>query len=485
VDPDALNRLLTWLPYFAVVAAFIGGLAALLSWVMGRAAAGEALRTAQALNDVMTATALRRDRRETLARILDVVRQSLSATSGTLHLAPGPESMELELLSAVGVARLDLLQRVPADDPLWQTAAHQVAVAPVPPDSRWAGLTGGRPGALAMVALHGGRAPGALTLCWPDRQSASAAAGPLARIGAYVDQVLGEFYALAQQAEAVRDFNEAQATQVELTQAAAHDMGNLLTAPIYFFSLVRDRVPPELSTMGETARNQLLLASQMLTDFVSPDRPLEPAIVSVDDLVGVAAAMGSDKLSAGTKSIRVDAPVGLPNLLGERLAILRVLDNLICNAIRHNADVPDLQVLLSVRAVGDDVQFSVHDSGRGIPPEAQSRLFHFGVGLDPRVKGHGIGLWYCRKLIEAHGGRIWVESEPGLGATFVFTIPIATEARIAQHLAADSGGPGELQPAVPVPSNGETAGAATPAVSRSSAPKGWPKMRWSRPDQEG
>ena len=63
MDPDVTNQLLTWLPSFAVAALFVGGLAALLSWVLGRAAAGEALKSAQAVNEVMTATALRRDRR--------------------------------------------------------------------------------------------------------------------------------------------------------------------------------------------------------------------------------------------------------------------------------------------------------------------------------------------------------------------------------------------------------------------------------------
>jgi signal transduction histidine kinase len=67
----------------------------------------------------------------------------------------------------------------------------------------------------------------------------------------------------------------------------------------------------------------------------------------------------------------------------------------------------------------------VSDQGPGITREDQSRLFRSFQRLDPTIKGIGLGLRVCQILVEAHGGRIWVQSEPGKGSTFFFTLPLA------------------------------------------------------------
>ena len=70
------------------------------------------------------------------------------------------------------------------------------------------------------------------------------------------------------------------------------------------------------------------------------------------------------------------------------------------------------------------VQVSVHDTGAGIPPETQAQLFQKFVTGTHRARGSGLGLAFCRLTIEAHGGRIWVESEIGKGSAFIFEIPL-------------------------------------------------------------
>lgn len=74
------------------------------------------------------------------------------------------------------------------------------------------------------------------------------------------------------------------------------------------------------------------------------------------------------------------------------------------------------------------IEFEVGDTGQGISTEAQAHLFEFGFRADSmgRVHGQGIGLWSCRRIVEGHGGQIWVASAPGQGARFFFTLPIAT-----------------------------------------------------------
>ena len=494
MDPDLVSRFLDLLPNLAVVAIFVALLAGFLTWVLGRAMGSESMKTASAVNAVVTGTALRRDRRQTLARILEISRESLEADSGTLLLAPAHG--RLELVSAVGVRRLDLLANVSSEDEVVVKAGQQVLLASVT-GLPWAALSDGRPATLAVIALHGGRASGVLVLCWGSRRSAAAASNALRQIGAYTDQVLGEFDALAEQARSIGLINETLATQVMLVRASAHDMRNKLSAARGFFGLLQGTtLDSSLQTMGEGVERELLLLYQMLDDFTTPDRPLEPQEVAVDDIVRVAAVMGNDSVSDGDGVFLLDAPAGLPSVWGERLGILRVLDNLIRNATRHNNRVRRLEITLTVRAVGDYVQFSVGDTGVGISAEGQARLFGFGVRLNPGKGSHGIGLWSCRRLVEAHGGRIWVESMPGRGATFAFTIPIVTEARVRQARNAAAPDPRPvlvppvLQPArPPAPTPRPGLPLAIPAPDSALAPT-WPTVRlrtaedWVRDDDE-
>ena len=71
------------------------------------------------------------------------------------------------------------------------------------------------------------------------------------------------------------------------------------------------------------------------------------------------------------------------------------------------------------------VQVTVSDSGPGLPPEVRANLFQKFVTGQHRERGSGLGLAYCRLAVEAHGGRIWAGSEPGRGAVFHFTLPLA------------------------------------------------------------
>jgi signal transduction histidine kinase len=108
--------------------------------------------------------------------------------------------------------------------------------------------------------------------------------------------------------------------------------------------------------------------------------------------------------------------------------IQRVLDNLIGNALRHTP--PGGQVTLEVHSMGDKVQVEVADTGDGIAPNDLPHIFEsFFRGEKSRsrddqgLRGVGLGLAIAKGLVEAHGGRIWVKSEPGHGSTFAFTLP--------------------------------------------------------------
>ena len=114
----------------------------------------------------------------------------------------------------------------------------------------------------------------------------------------------------------------------------------------------------------------------------------------------------------------------LPTVMGDEIQLGQLLQNLINNAIKfRNEKLPSVHV--SAEQKGKEWTFSVSDNGIGIDPEYVDRIFVIFQRLHSveEYQGTGIGLSVCRRIVERHGGRIWVESQPGNGSTFYFTIP--------------------------------------------------------------
>lgn len=124
-------------------------------------------------------------------------------------------------------------------------------------------------------------------------------------------------------------------------------------------------------------------------------------------------------------SIRVDIPEALPQVNADPNKVTWVLNNLIANAVRYAEEGDDVQI--QADEVGGTVHVSVRDEGAGIPYEYQSKIFDkfVQVDSDQATGGTGLGLAIAQEIIHAHGGRIWVDSTPGAGSTFTFTLPVA------------------------------------------------------------
>jgi len=124
-----------------------------------------------------------------------------------------------------------------------------------------------------------------------------------------------------------------------------------------------------------------------------------------------------------------EVPADLPPAWADPLRVERILYNLVDNAVKYSPEGGEVRVI--ARQNGGFLTIGIKDHGPGISADDQARLFQsferLGASVKGAIQGTGLGLRVCRILVEAHGGRIWVESEIGKGSTFVFTLPAARE----------------------------------------------------------
>jgi PAS domain S-box-containing protein len=182
-----------------------------------------------------------------------------------------------------------------------------------------------------------------------------------------------------------------------------------------------------LSTVNEQAERLARLVDDLLqvSRIDSKRVRVEWTEVAVDDVVQD--LMGQFHSKWGARRILIDAEPDLPPVRADRSKLEEVLINLIDNAIKYSPDGTPVRV--TARAVGDEVEIDVEDRGFGIAPEDVAQLFQkFQRITTPATRdigGTGLGLYIVKGLVEAHGGRVWVESIPGAGSTFAFTVPRA------------------------------------------------------------
>ncbi len=117
----------------------------------------------------------------------------------------------------------------------------------------------------------------------------------------------------------------------------------------------------------------------------------------------------------------------LPALYADGGRMRQVFANLIENAVKFRSEERAPRIEVGCQQQGDYYRFHVADNGIGIAPQYHERIFALFQQLDAQVEGVGMGLALVRKIVEHHGGRVWVESEPEKGSTFYFTVPVAGE----------------------------------------------------------
>jgi len=146
--------------------------------------------------------------------------------------------------------------------------------------------------------------------------------------------------------------------------------------------------------------------------------------VPFTQIVEEAISLTHGQLTAG--NIQVEIDTSLPIVHGDHPRLVEVLQNLIDNAAKFTVNQPHPQIQIGMHTDNDKKVFFVKDNGIGIDPSYHEKIFGLFDKLDPKSDGTGVGLALVKRIIEVHGGRIWVESEgKGKGSTFYFTLPIA------------------------------------------------------------
>jgi len=235
----------------------------------------------------------------------------------------------------------------------------------------------------------------------------------------------------AEHEKAIKELETKNAELERFTYTVSHDLKSPLITISGFLGLLEadaksgntEKFKGDLQRINEaTGRMQRLLNE--LLELSRIGRITNPASnTPFAKIVEDALTLTRGRLMAG--SIQVDVEKDLPIVSGDRPRLVEVLQNLIDNAAKFMGDQPAPRIEIGTRKEGGQQVFFVKDNGIGINPSYHERIFGLFDKLDPRSEGTGVGLALTKRIIEVHGGRIWLESQgKDKGSMFCFTLPI-------------------------------------------------------------
>src|SRR5439155_5937788 len=235
---------------------------------------------------------------------------------------------------------------------------------------------------------------------------------------------------------AVRDASDdplAGLTADELLRVLGHEIGNLVTIVSGYGQMLRDHWEflADDRRLDIVARmNRQVDQLRVLIDNFQHLRWLTvtnhdlSALAPTTDISDLLNALADDLVPlADDHPLEIEVEDALLRVVAARASLQHVLMNLVVNATKFSP--PEAPIAIDVRRDGDDVSISVTDHGVGIPPDKRDRIFEKFVRLQDGGVGVGLGLFICRALVEAMGGRIWAGEGPDGGARMTFTLPVA------------------------------------------------------------
>ena len=244
--------------------------------------------------------------------------------------------------------------------------------------------------------------------------------------------------------KAVEAANTAVAARDEVMGIVAHDLRTPLGALMMRAALIRNatdlgKIRQHADWIENTVNRMEYLIRTML-DLATIDAgrlTVIPSACGVDELVHHAVGLFEPLATGKHVTLEIEAEETELAIHADRERVLQVLSNLLGNALKFTPR--DGRITVAVRRDGEDVRFGVLDTGAGISRERLAHVFErfWTEGAGATKKGTGLGLFIAKGIVVAHGGRMWAESEPGKGARFYFTLPLAVAPRmpIARSLA--------------------------------------------------
>jgi two-component system, sensor histidine kinase and response regulator len=229
-----------------------------------------------------------------------------------------------------------------------------------------------------------------------------------------------------------KELKDLEKTKENLTQMIIHDLKNPLTGIKANLEIVGMEELNDTQECLEAAQRSSDLLYNMIQDLLDISKLEEEKLnlilesVTMPDLADAARSEVEAPANAEDKEIKLDIPEGLPAINMDRQLIYRVISNLLLNAIKHTGRGGVITLRAGIQ--GDVIQIDVADTGHGIPQDYLEAIFEkFGQVESRSRTGTGLGLTFCKMAVEAHGGKIWVESVEGEGSTFSFTLPLESK----------------------------------------------------------
>jgi len=223
--------------------------------------------------------------------------------------------------------------------------------------------------------------------------------------------------------------------KTNLMSILSHDVKSPLHGIHGFAELMQETAPSDPT---------LLQATQIIMGNV------RRIVAIIDDTMAVSRIEGGEiTLNAGPLSIeslideqtaahahqcpiQKEIPADLPPVMGDKLRVMEILENLVSNSIKYTRQGNSITIAARLAEDGKKVHITVSDQGMGIPKEELPKLFsrYYRIRNDQTrsIEGTGLGLYIVKLLVEAHGGQVWAESQPGEGSQFQFTLPTAVSA---------------------------------------------------------
>jgi PAS domain S-box-containing protein len=223
-----------------------------------------------------------------------------------------------------------------------------------------------------------------------------------------------------------------------LSYAASHDLKEPLRTIVSNVQLIQSRLreinEPEIGRSASFVFDGVRRMNELIDDLLEYSTADRRSTGEVEASQAVADALDRLKSAIGEAGARIE--VGpLPRVAVGQARLAGLFQNLLSNSVKYRHATRSPEIRISASPEGPMWCFEVADNGRGFDPADAEKVFVIfeRLHVDPGVPGTGLGLAICRRIVEAQGGRIWVESEPGRGSVFRFTLPATSAASTAEE----------------------------------------------------